>query len=372
MTAVLVEDVSRTLRRRRRRRPCRPDGRARRVRHAARPVRLRQDHDAAHGGGARAEHRRAHQHRRRASSAMPTAGFFVPPDHRQLGMVFQSYAIWPHMTVFDNVAYPLRIRRRPKAEIKRARRGGAAAGRDGALMPTGRRRRSPAASSSASRSRARWCSSRKCCCSTSRCPISTRGCARRWATSSARCRSGSASPRLYVTHDQEEAMALSDRVVVMQGGRHPADRRAGGNLSAAEQPRGRGVLRLAQSARCQGHRLRRRRGRHIQGRGRGSGLAGPCARAGEKFERGRAGHRAGAAGERAPRQRRSANGADMTLDRQGRGVDLPRAAHLDHRRDRRATPAYRSAGAAGMRVGDDVHLSVPHAGAWAIRPDARA
>jgi len=45
------------------------------------------------------------------------AGFFVPPDHRQLGMVFQSYAIWPHMTVFDNVAYPLRIRRRPKAEI---------------------------------------------------------------------------------------------------------------------------------------------------------------------------------------------------------------------------------------------------------------
>src|SRR6476619_7139804 len=45
------------------------------------------------------------------------AGFFVPPDHRELGMVFQSYAIWPHMTVFDNVAQPLRIPRRPKAEI---------------------------------------------------------------------------------------------------------------------------------------------------------------------------------------------------------------------------------------------------------------
>ena len=45
-------------------------------------------------------------------------GFFVPPDHRQLGMVFQSYAIWPHMTVFDNVAYPLRIRRKSKAEIE--------------------------------------------------------------------------------------------------------------------------------------------------------------------------------------------------------------------------------------------------------------
>src|SRR4029079_11140667 len=46
------------------------------------------------------------------------AGLFVPPDHRQLGMVFQSYAIWPHMTVFDNVAYPLKIRRRPKAEVR--------------------------------------------------------------------------------------------------------------------------------------------------------------------------------------------------------------------------------------------------------------
>src|ERR1700761_118510 len=43
---------------------------------------------------------------------------FVAPERRRLGMVFQSYAIWPHMTVFDNVAYPLRIRRRPQAEIE--------------------------------------------------------------------------------------------------------------------------------------------------------------------------------------------------------------------------------------------------------------
>lgn len=35
---------------------------------------------------------------------------FVQPQHRQIGMVFQSYAVWPHMTVFDNVAYPLRRR----------------------------------------------------------------------------------------------------------------------------------------------------------------------------------------------------------------------------------------------------------------------
>jgi iron(III) transport system ATP-binding protein len=36
---------------------------------------------------------------------------FVPPHKRNLGMVFQSYAIWPHMTVFENVVYPLRVRR---------------------------------------------------------------------------------------------------------------------------------------------------------------------------------------------------------------------------------------------------------------------
>src|SRR5579859_7284728 len=43
---------------------------------------------------------------------------FVPPHKRNLGMVFQSYAIWPHMTVFDNVAYPLRLRGVSKTAIQ--------------------------------------------------------------------------------------------------------------------------------------------------------------------------------------------------------------------------------------------------------------
>jgi len=47
------------------------------------------------------------------------ADLFVPPDQRKLGMVFQSYAIWPHMTVFDNVAYPLSVRHVAKPEIRR-------------------------------------------------------------------------------------------------------------------------------------------------------------------------------------------------------------------------------------------------------------
>src|ERR1700753_1301813 len=45
-------------------------------------------------------------------------GVFVPAEHRALGMVFQSYAIWPHMTVFDNVAYPLRVRRAKRDDIR--------------------------------------------------------------------------------------------------------------------------------------------------------------------------------------------------------------------------------------------------------------
>lgn len=45
---------------------------------------------------------------------------FVPPEKRGIGMVFQSYAVWPHMNVFDNVAYPLRIQKKPKEQIKAA------------------------------------------------------------------------------------------------------------------------------------------------------------------------------------------------------------------------------------------------------------
>jgi iron(III) transport system ATP-binding protein len=46
----------------------------------------------------------------------PEAGVLVPPRARNLGMVFQSYAVWPHMTVRQNVAYPLRARGVPRRE----------------------------------------------------------------------------------------------------------------------------------------------------------------------------------------------------------------------------------------------------------------
>lgn len=47
----------------------------------------------------------------------PKEGLFLPPEKRDIGMVFQSYAIWPHMTVAANVAYPLEIRKAPQDEI---------------------------------------------------------------------------------------------------------------------------------------------------------------------------------------------------------------------------------------------------------------
>ena len=46
-------------------------------------------------------------------------GVFVPPERRGVGMVFQSHAVWPHMTVSGNVAYPLRVRNVPRAEQRR-------------------------------------------------------------------------------------------------------------------------------------------------------------------------------------------------------------------------------------------------------------
>lgn len=41
----------------------------------------------------------------------------VPPNERDLGVVFQEYAVWPHMSVFDNIAYPLKLARKPKDEL---------------------------------------------------------------------------------------------------------------------------------------------------------------------------------------------------------------------------------------------------------------
>ncbi|HTE84249.1 MAG TPA: ABC transporter ATP-binding protein [Dehalococcoidia bacterium] len=47
----------------------------------------------------------------------PARRISVPPEKRSMGMVFQSYAVWPHMTVFENVAFPLKMKKVPRREI---------------------------------------------------------------------------------------------------------------------------------------------------------------------------------------------------------------------------------------------------------------
>jgi iron(III) transport system ATP-binding protein len=145
-------------------------------------------------------------------------GFFMPAERRDLGMVFQSYAIWPHMTVFENVAYPLRVRGQRGAEIRervlsalRLVEMESFADRPAPALSGGQQQRvaiaralvfAPALllldeplSNLDARLRAQM-------------GVELRALQRRLNITS-----------LYVTHDQEEAMTLSDRIVVMQMGR---------------------------------------------------------------------------------------------------------------------------------------------------------
>ncbi len=48
----------------------------------------------------------------------PQQKVFLPPEKRNVGMVFQSYAVWPHMNVFENIAFPLRVAKEGKQKIK--------------------------------------------------------------------------------------------------------------------------------------------------------------------------------------------------------------------------------------------------------------
>ena len=141
----------------------------------------------------------------------------VPAEHRGVSMVFQSYAIWPHMTVFENVAYRLACPQARQWRDQGGRRPGPRVRSRCATSPTEPPPSSPAASSNGLHWRAR--------------SSSRRGAAVRRAASNldAKLR---AEMRLelrelqrelgitsvYVTHDQEEALAISDRVIVMNVG----------------------------------------------------------------------------------------------------------------------------------------------------------
>ena len=142
----------------------------------------------------------------------------APPEARDLGMVFQDYALWPHMTVAGNVSFPLEMRGVPRA---RASAAVAQALARSALKPwlRARRRRCRAASSSAPRWRARSSRGRAFCCSTSRYRISMRRCAPSSAARFGALLAQLGTTAVYVTHDQGEAEALAQTIVTLAHGR---------------------------------------------------------------------------------------------------------------------------------------------------------
>ncbi|MBV8792033.1 MAG: ABC transporter ATP-binding protein [Pseudolabrys sp.] len=141
----------------------------------------------------------------------------VPAEKRGLSMVFQSYAIWPHMSVFDNVAYGLRVRKAPAAEIadKVARaldlvQMRAFAERKASQLSGGQQQRVALARAFVFQPSVLLFDE----------PLSNLDAKlradMRIELRELQHRLGITS--LYVTHDLEEALAMSDRIVVMRDG----------------------------------------------------------------------------------------------------------------------------------------------------------
>ena len=133
--------------------------------------------------------------------------------------MFQHYAAFTHMSVRENVAFGLQHPQAPAAEVR-----GAVDELLGLVGPdqVGRpatRASSPVASASAWRWRAPWPSSPRCCCSTSRSARWTRTSGPSCAAWLRRLHDEQGVTTVLVTHDQEEAMEVADRIAVMNEGR---------------------------------------------------------------------------------------------------------------------------------------------------------
>jgi iron(III) transport system ATP-binding protein len=150
--------------------------------------------------------------------SVPAQGILVAPEARRLGMVFQSYAVWPHMTVRENVAFPLRMLRVPPGE--REERTAAVLGlvkldgyglRYPHELSGGQQQRVALARALVMEPEGLLLDE----------PLSNLD-AKLREEMRFEIRELQARTRvtvLYVTHDQAEAMVLSDRVVVMDAGR---------------------------------------------------------------------------------------------------------------------------------------------------------
>jgi putative spermidine/putrescine transport system ATP-binding protein len=142
----------------------------------------------------------------------------VPPYRRNLGMVFQSYTLFPHMTVAENIAFPLRMRRLPKAEIERrvqrmlemVRLPGFG-DRSPAQLSGGQQQRIALARAAAHDPPLLLMDE----------PLGAldRNLREEMQDELKRFHREIGATILYVTHDQEEAASLSDRIAILSGGR---------------------------------------------------------------------------------------------------------------------------------------------------------
>ena len=143
----------------------------------------------------------------------------VPPAKRGIAMVFQSYALYPHMTVYDNMAFGMRIAKENKTEIDRRVRAAA-----DILQLTPYLDRLPKALSGGQRQRV---AIGRAICRDPKVflfdePLSNLDAALRVATRIEIAKLNESMPdttMIYVTHDQVEAMTLADRIVVLSAGR---------------------------------------------------------------------------------------------------------------------------------------------------------
>ena len=142
----------------------------------------------------------------------------VPPSQRGIAMVFQSYALYPHMTVYDNMAFGLRIAKKSPEEVDKIVRNSAAI-----LQLEPYLDRLPKALSGGQRQRVAIgrsiCRQPKVFLFDE--PLSNLDAALRVATRIEIAKLSESMPdttMIYVTHDQVEAMTLADRIVVLRAG----------------------------------------------------------------------------------------------------------------------------------------------------------
>ena len=144
----------------------------------------------------------------------------LPPQQRGTAMVFQSYALWPHMTVFDNVAYGLRLRRVSAEQIARRVRDALALVEIGDVDAVARRKPTALSGGQQQRvalARAVVVEPRVLLLDE---PLSNLDAKirQRLRVEVRRLQRRVGITTIYVTHDQEEALAIADRVVLMNGG----------------------------------------------------------------------------------------------------------------------------------------------------------